>query len=111
MALALMGLLAIGWFVLGIGAGDVGSEDARRLVEDGARLVDVRTPGEFADSHIDGAVNIPVQELDRRMAELEPKDGPIVLYCRSGRRSSSAARMLKDAGYTAVHDLGPMWRW
>lgn len=103
-------LLAIGYFALA-GGGDLEGSEARRLVEQGARLVDVRTPQEFADGHIDGAVNIPVQELDRRLTELEPKNEPIVLYCRSGRRSSDAARMLTEAGYTSVHDLGAMSRW
>jgi rhodanese-related sulfurtransferase len=56
-------------------------------------------------------VNIPVQELDGRMSELEPKDRPIVVYCRSGNRSGRAARMLKEAGYVSVHDLGAMTRW
>ena len=84
---------------------------SRRLVEAGARLVDVRTPQEFANGHIPGAVNMPVQDLERRMGELTGKDRPIVLYCRSGARSSSAARMLKSAGYTEVHDLGAMSRW
>jgi rhodanese-related sulfurtransferase len=85
--------------------------EARQLVANGARLVDVRTPQEFASAHLPGAVNIPVQELDRRMAELGPKDEPIVLYCRSGSRSAYAARMLHGAGYSAVYDLGAMNAW
>lgn len=85
--------------------------DARRLVAAGARLVDVRTPQEFATDHIPGAINIPVQDLERRMTELAGKERPVVVYCRSGRRSASAARMLESAGYAAVHDLGSMTRW
>ena len=57
-------------------------EEARRLVESGARLVDVRTPGEFAAGHLPGAINIPVQDLERRLHELGPKQAPIVVYCR-----------------------------
>ncbi len=91
--------------------GDVSSNEARRLVEEGALLLDVRTPEEFAAGHIEGAVNVPVQELESRMAELEPKDRPIVVYCRSGNRSGQAARMLTSAGHRQVHDLGPMSRW
>jgi rhodanese-related sulfurtransferase len=100
----------IGYFLFMKG-GDTTGAEARELVRNGARLVDVRTPGEFAAGHLSGAINIPVQELDRRLAELEPKDGPVVLYCRSGRRSGSAARMLKDAGFATVHDLGSISRW
>jgi rhodanese-related sulfurtransferase len=102
--------VAIGYFVL-TRRGDTDAGQARQLVASGARLVDVRTPAEFAAGHIPGALNIPVQELEQRMGELEPKHAPIVLYCRSGNRSSSAARALKAAGYAAVHDLGAMSRW
>ena len=65
-------------------------------------LLDVRTPGEFASStgHLAGAMLIPVQELEQRAAELEPlKDRPILVYCRSGSRSSRAIGMLADKGY------------
>jgi rhodanese-related sulfurtransferase len=103
-------LLAVGYFVL-TRRGDVDPGQARQLVDSGARLIDVRTPAEFAAGHIPGALNIPLQELEQRMGELEPKQAPIVLYCRSGNRSSSAARALKAAGYAAVHDLGAMSRW
>jgi rhodanese-related sulfurtransferase len=108
--IALLIALALGFLVLKR-RGTVSSADARRLVEEGARLVDVRTPDEFTAGHLPGAINIPVQDLERRMAELEAKEKPIVLYCRSGFRSGSAARMLKRAGYAEVHDLGSMTRW
>jgi rhodanese-related sulfurtransferase len=108
--LVVLVLLAAGYFVL-MRRGDVDATQARQLVERGARLVDVRTPAEFASGHLPGAVNIPVQELGRRMGELDPKPTPIVLYCRSGNRSASAAKALKAAGFSAVHDLGAMSRW
>ncbi len=82
---------------------------ARHLVEDGAFLLDVRTPEEFAEGHIEGATNIPVQELETRMSEV-PESASVVVYCRSGNRSAKAAVMLKDAGHQ-VHDLGPMSAW
>jgi phage shock protein E len=103
-------LLAVGYLVLTRG-GNVGSAQARQLVQAGARLVDVRTPSEFAAGHIPGAINIPLQQLDSRLTELQPKDTPVVLYCRSGGRSGSATRVLKNAGFAAVHYLGPMSRW
>lgn len=106
----IVAVLVVGYLAFKPG-GEVSGSEARRLVADGARLVDVRTPGEFAAGHLPGAVNIPVQELDRRMAELDAKDRPIVLYCRSGNRSGHAARMLEGAGYSQVHDLGAMSRW
>ncbi len=80
---------------------------ARQLVDGGATLVDVRTPGEYASGHVSGAKNIPVQELAGRMDEI-PKDRPVVLYCRSGMRSAKAAGMLTAKGYEDVYDVGPM---
>ena len=90
--------------------GDVSRPSARAMVEKGALLVDVRTPEEYAEGHIPDAINVPVQELEARMAEL-PKDRPIVVYCRSGKRSARAASMLQAAGYTSIHDLGAMSSW
>ena len=52
-------------------AGDrISSQDARKMVSQGAKLVDVRTPSEFASGHIEGAVNIPLQQLTERISEL-----------------------------------------
>lgn len=109
-AIALGAFLALLYFFF-LRGGKISGPVARRLVEDGARLVDVRSPGEFASGHIPGAINIPVQELSERVGELSPKDKPIVLYCQSGMRSASAARFLKAAGYVSVHNLGPMRSW
>lgn len=67
-------------------------------------LVDVRTVAEFNEGHIEGAINIPVEELDQRLDEL-PQDETIVVYCRSGNRSADAADMLDEAGYSSVYDI------
>jgi len=89
----------------------VTGQQAQTLVEDGAFLLDVRTTGEYADGHIDGAVNIPVSDLESRLAELPEKDASIVVYCKSGIRSSRAKKMLEEQGFEKVHDLGAMSRW
>jgi rhodanese-related sulfurtransferase len=73
-------------------------------------LLDVRTPQEFNGGHIAGAVNIPLQSLPQRINEL-PQDRSIVLYCRSGNRSRTAANMLAGAGYSDVYDLGGIIKW
>jgi len=73
-------------------------------------LIDVRTPEEFASGHIDGSVNIPVEEMPGRLDEI-PGDAPIVVYCRSGNRSATAARILKNDGYAPVYDLGGIQDW
>ncbi|NOK06446.1 MULTISPECIES: rhodanese-like domain-containing protein [Myxococcus] len=85
--------------------------EARRRVEAGATLVDVRTPEEFASGHLPGAVNIPVDELARRFGELGAPQTPLVVYCRSGARSGRAERLLKEQGFQDVFNLGPMSTW
>ena len=89
----------------------VSSAEAHRLVEAGAQLVDVRAPFEFANGHLPGAINVPLQHLDKRMSELEPKDKAIVVYCHSGSRSQAAFEELKSAGFSKLYDLGPMSAW
>jgi phage shock protein E len=89
----------------------ISPEEARRRVSAGARLVDVRSVEEFEAGHLEGAINIPVGQLERRLSELEPKDGPVVVYCASGFRSARAARLLAAAGFSQVGDLGGMRRW
>ena len=108
-AAALIGLaLFLMWRV---GAGKTSPEQARELVEAGAALIDVRTPGEYAGGHIEGARNIPVSQIAGRVGEVGAKDAPVVVYCRSGARSANAAATLRSAGFTQVHDLGAMSRW
>ncbi len=78
----------------------------KEKIKAGARVIDVRSPGEFRDGAYPGAVNIPLATLPARMMELEPKDKPIVLYCASGARSGQAARILKQAGFADVVNAG-----
>ena len=79
---------------------------ARIMVREGALVVDVRTPDEFAAGHIEGARNMPVQEIKNRMGELGAKDRAIVLYCVSGGRAASAKSILLNAGFTNVLNAG-----
>ncbi len=67
-------------------------------------LVDVRTPNEFADSHIEGAINIPAPDLRTRYKELNP-DKPTYLICSTGNRSSLAASILKRHGFKEVYNI------
>lgn len=89
----------------------IGSDEAHALVADGARLVDVRTPGEYSAGHLPDAVNIPLAELQRRAPEELSAEDTIVVYCRSGARSAQATRILSGLGIERVHDLGGMHRW
>jgi phage shock protein E len=90
--------------------GKVSPARARQLVAEGAVLVDVRSPGEFAGGHLPGALNVPVSDVRRQAAALVEQGKPIVVYCASGMRSASAAATLKAAG-AQVFDLGAMSRW
>src|SRR3990172_6107439 len=72
--------------------------EARRLVEEGATLLDVRTESEFAGGHPPGARNVPVQELSGRLGEIQ-KNRPVVVYCHSGSRAMFATRVLRKAGF------------
>ena len=107
----LVGALVLAGGVLAMNARADVSAQAVEKVKAGARLVDVRTVEEFQEGHIKGAVNIPVQDLAGRLKELEPRDKPIVVYCRSGARSARARRMLMDQGFKDVLDLGAMSNW
>lgn len=72
-----------------------------------AVLIDVRTPEEVAEGTISGSRTIGYEEIGQRIAEVAPdKDTPIVLYCRSGRRSGIAQDTLKDLGYSRVINGG-----
>src|SRR5262245_56260081 len=104
---AVVVLLAGGLYLVFGRGREIQGPDARKLVAAGARLVDVRSPEEYAGGHLPGAVNIPVQELDRRLADVGPRDGELILYCRSGHRSGRAAEILRRHGFTRVHNLGP----
>lgn len=75
------------------------------LKAQGAVLVDVRSPGEFASANAPGTVNIPLGDLGGRLAEV-PKNVPVVVCCASGTRSGMASMLLKKNGYTDVHNVG-----
>lgn len=73
----------------------------------GATVIDVRTPAEFAEGHLEGAVNIDVSApgFDAAVGELDPA-GSYVVYCRSGNRSAAAAARMADLGFGDVTDVG-----
>lgn len=72
-------------------------------------VIDVRTPEEFAEGHLEGAVNLNVEDgtLQQALADFDPAAAYIV-YCRSGRRSAIAAEQMAAAGFSSVQDLGAL---
>ncbi len=109
--LALIAILLVGKMSL-ISTPRIEVEEAKKLLAEGAILVDVRTYEEYRDGHIPGAINIPVGDIGKRAKDdLPNKEKTIVLYCRSGRRSGEAYRLLEQMGYTDLHNLGGINRW
>ena len=112
-ALALVAVFAIaacdsGETTSAPGAYTVEASEAVTMIEEGERtVIDVRTPAEFSEAHIIGAVNIDVDgaDFDERIAELDPAE-PFLVYCRSGRRSAIAADKMVDAGINDIADAG-----
>jgi rhodanese-related sulfurtransferase len=79
--------------------------EARQMINQGAQLVDVRSPAEYAGGAVPGSRNIPVQALGGHIGSLDPSR-PVIVYCASGGRSAMATMMLKSAGFGEVRDLG-----
>lgn len=85
----------------------------RQSAGEAVLVVDVRSPEEFAAGHVPGAINLPVDRLSGDEPQLkEWKQKPVVIYCRSGRRSASAAATLEKAGFLKLEHLsGDMQGW
>ena len=90
-------------------------EEAHRFLQlhPEAVLVDVREEAEYITGHARDAELLPVDELDAESADLVigPKDKPVLVYCRTGRRSREAAQKLEELGYTEVYDMGGLVGW
>ena len=80
--------------------------------ESGYIILDVRTPEEFAEKHIPGALNIPNETIGTaEIPELPDKDQLILVYCRSGNRSKQASEKLVALGYTNIVEFGGINDW
>ncbi len=98
-------LIALG-VISSAGAADV-YEEAWERVQNGALLVDVRTPAEYSEGHLTGAINIPFQDIVEGLAQKRVSlNENIVLYCRSGNRSGKAQKALESVGYQSALNAG-----
>lgn len=81
-------------------------EFSEKITEEGVVILDVRTPGEFAEGYIEGARNIDFQSgsFENEIATLD-KNATYAVYCRSGKRSGQAMQILHDAGIYTVYNL------
>jgi rhodanese-related sulfurtransferase len=85
--------------------------DMRAAREAGAPIIDVRSPGEWAEGHLDGSTLVPLPELAGRIPEIEAlvggdKTKPVIVVCRSGARAEQARELLRKNGFTNVVNGG-----
>lgn len=86
--------------------GHITVEQAKELIESvhSLLILDVRTPSDFRSGHIEGAINIPLEELQQRLGEIDPND-ELLVYLRTGIRSSRAMQILADNGFSRVYNM------
>ncbi len=89
---------------------EVEADEAAALVEDGAQVLDVREPDEWAVGHIAGSLHVPMGDVAARVGEVT-RDRRVVVVCRSGSRSMVVAEALGAAGYDAVNLAGGLQAW
>ena len=92
----------------------VNMDEAKTMMEEetGYIILDVRTPEEFAERHIPGAINVPNETIGTdEIPELPDKDQLILVYCRSGNRSKQASEKLVALGYTNIVEFGGINDW
>jgi len=80
---------------------EVSRDEAQKLIDEGAQLVDVRAEHEWDAGRIPGATHLPLSEFAQRSGEIDT-ERPVVVYCRGGNRSAMAAAALAEAGYDAA---------
>ena len=85
---------------------DIDMQELQEMAKKGAILLDVRSPQEYKEGHINGAILIPEYELKRDADKfLTNKEEVIVVYCSTGMRSKKAQKELKEKGYKNVYNL------
>ncbi|MCC5918166.1 MAG: rhodanese-like domain-containing protein [Cryomorphaceae bacterium] len=77
----------------------------KAYIDQGATLLDVRTPGEFKTGTVKGAVNVPLDKLSHNLKKI-PQNKKVVVFCRTGSRSAMAKRILKQNGYDVINGGG-----
>ena len=85
---------------------DINTGFAEYEKTDGSVLLDVRTPEEYRDGHIDGSINLPLDRISSVENTVKDKSTPLYVYCLSGGRSGQAVSYLKQIGYTNAKNIG-----
>lgn len=92
----------------------ISAKEAKKMMDENEDIIilDVRTEDEYQESHIEGAILIPDNEITEKAENiLADKSETILVYCRSGRRSANASKELSDLGYTNIYDFGGINDW
>ena len=85
---------------------DITKEDVESYIKQGATIIDVRSPQEYREGHVDGAICIPDYQIKREIEKkVSNKDELIVVYCATGHRSQRTQQILEDMGYTNVYNV------
>ena len=112
--IGILGYLAYakGWILTDFES--ISPAQAQEMIQKGEKvtLLDVRTPDEFTQEHIEGAVLIPLQTLDKNLGLItNVKNQKIIVYCHSGNRSVAASRLLAENGFTPLNLKGGITEW
>lgn len=90
---------------------NISLEKLEELESKGSIIIDVRSPQEFEEGHIEGAISIPEYELKNRVRnEIVNLEEPIIVYCSTGHRSKRAQELLEQMGYKEVYNLENGWQ-
>lgn len=112
--IALIGYLAYakGWILTNFES--ITPQQAQSIIQSGEKvtILDVRSPDEYTEEHIEGSILIPLQTLDKNLGLIAgEKSHKIIVYCRSGARSVSASRLLANNGFTPLNVKGGILEW
>ena len=85
---------------------EISKEQLKKMIEKGAILIDVRSPQEFAEGHLENAISLPEYEMNQKVKDILPdKLQVIIVYCSTGHRSEKAQKELEKLGYQKVYNL------
>lgn len=92
----------------------ISSEEAKSIIDSSNDeiIVDIREKNEYEEGHIKDSILIPLDTLENTIEDIiKDKDSQILVYCRSGRRSAEASKIIKSLGYTNIYDFGGIIDW
>ena len=97
-----------------LGIKRITSEEAKEIIDSGEKvtIIDVREENEYSEGHIRNSILVPLGKIESNIDNIvKDKEEPILVYCRSGRRSAEAASKLNELGYKKVYDFGGIIEW